>query len=234
MEDPIVVYIYGREGSPGLYQQELSDQLDRADIRKLGVELPKFSWRLRILKTLEIARQYPDETLIFVDAWDTLFLGTQAEVQTFPYDDAITFAAGKVAYPDPLYAEYALKTQNEFTTPWRYLNSNPMAGRGKLIADAIQWGLDKGYGLPDDNADTQDKAGNVCERFYTKLYLESPFKVRLDGKCELAQIFLCSTPGDIELVAVGSRRIRNPRTESAPLFLHMNGGRRIDTRLFAP
>ena len=194
----------------------------------LGVELPKFSWRTRTLKTMEIAGEHPDKLLIFVDAWDTLPLGYAHELDGMRLDRGITFAAAKACWPDERYKDYDDKHSQRMVSPWRYLNSNPMAGLGSSISEAMQWTW-KHFPLTGDSADTLTPDGEVCERFYTHLYLDSPFNTHLDMGCRLNQIYLCSQPGDLR---IEDGRIHNLVTNSWPVFLHLNGKHTLDTGLF--
>lgn len=219
MEEPLVVTICNRKGG---YQEELEKRLHEESIDYLCVFIEPFSWRLRVLKTLEIAKEYPGRPLVFVDAWDTLLLGTKAELESWFFSHTgITLAASKKCWPDTeRYLDYNVKQSGKVMTAWRYVNSNPMAGLGRDIAAAMEWTWAKAP-LEGDSSDTREPNGNVCERFYTTMYLDAPLdSVKVDSVCRLNQIFLCSTPGDLY---VANGRIHNLRTGSKPIFMHLNG-----------
>lgn len=216
--EPLVVTICDRKGG---YQDELERRLAEESLDYLCVFIEPFSWRLRALKTLEIAREYPDRPLVFVDAWDTLLLGSKKElVAWFECHEGVMLAASKKCWPDvERYLDYNVKQAGQPMSAWRYVNSNPMAGLGRNIAAAMEWTWERDP-VVGDSADTREPDGNVCERFYTTMYLESPFAVEVDSRCVLNQIFLCSTPGDL---FVAERRIHNLKTGSRPIWLHLNG-----------
>ena len=227
MEEPLIVAICDRKAG---YQGELEKRINEEELDYLCVILPKFSWRARILKTMEVAKEYPNRPLVFVDAWDTLLLGTKVElIDWFETHPGVMLAASKVCWPDEgKYGDYNVKQRGKALSEWRYVNSNPMAGLGKDIAAAMEWTWDK-YPLEGDSADTREPSGNVCERYYTHMYLDSPFSVYVDHACNLNQIFLCSTPGDL---AVEKGRIRNLRTGGLPIWFHLNGKLEMDLELF--
>ncbi len=215
---PLVIYIY--DCSNG-YQSLLEKQLDKAGVDRLADEIPAFTWGNRIKRTVQIAEAYPDRTLFFVDAWDTLFLGNLKELEDPCWADGITFATEKKCWPDPLEAEYNVWWEMKPTSRWRYLNSNPMAGKGSSIARAIRWGWER-FPLAGHTNDVVDPEGNVCERFYTKLLLQAPkeWGIRLDTGCELAQTTTGNAAGEL---AVCDYRIKNLVLGTFPIFLHING-----------
>ena len=224
--EPLVVYVYSYSAG---YQPDLEKQLDKAKVDRLPVQIDNFSWRTRALKTMDVAREHIDRVLIFVDAWDTLFLGSKEELMALRLDDGITLAASKVCWPDvDRYTDYNKKQAFQTISAWRYVNSNPMAGLGRNIAEAMEWCWER-WPIKGDSCDVKTADGEVCERFFTHAYLDSPFKIKVDTMCRLNQIWLCSTPGDLYL---SGNRIYNCMTGSSPVFLHMNGGHKMDLSLF--
>jgi hypothetical protein len=188
-----------------------------------------FTWRNRILKTMEIAAEHPHSTLFFIDAWDTLFLGEKWELEAGPWSDGITFAAQKRCWPDPLEMAWNVWWENKVSTRWRYLNSNPMVGKGSLIAEALDWGWRR-FPLQGNASTTTDASGDVCERFFTQLAFRAPkeFGIRLDTQCALSHVTSESVPGEL---ALGVGRVINTVTNTQPVFLHLNGKMQFDVSL---
>lgn len=213
----MAVVIYNNRGG---IQNKLEEQLTAEKIPLLSFTIHPFSWRLRTIATMEIASRYPDHTLIFLDAWDTLFPGNREELELLPIDEGVTFAAQKFCWPDDTrQAEYEA-FQPKDIGPWRYINSNPMAGRGEEIWAALKWGWQQWPIKTNTNSTVEY---DVDERFLTHLYLSEgrdKFNIKLDTKCELNHTFLASVPGDLYL---NEGRIINLIHGTFPQFFHANG-----------
>jgi hypothetical protein len=224
--EPLAVYIF--DHSEG-YQDVLEQQLDKKGVQRLPVQIPVFTWRNRALKTMEIAREYPDRVLFFLDAWDTLFLGSKAELENPTWADGVTFAAQKRCWPDPVEMQWNVWWEGRPSTRWRYVNSNPMVGLGSSVTRALEWGWAR-FPLQGGVNTTTDPSGEVCERFYTQLICRAPneFKLRLDTGCILSQIMSEGAPGE---VAVGGGRLINCVTQTRPIFMHLNAKLRFDLSL---
>lgn len=216
--DPLVVYVFDK---PGGHQALMEQQLDAAGVPRLPVEIPAFTWGNRILVSMQVAEQYPDRVLFFVDSWDTLFLGHKWELDNPCWHDGITFASEKKCWPDSREDEYDQWWDNKLVTRWRFLNSNPMCGQGALIAKALRWGWEQ-FPLAGHTNDTCDPEGNVCERFYTDLLFRAPkeWGLRIDTQCVLAQTVAEGTVGEL---AIRGGRIKNLITDTYPIFFHLNG-----------
>jgi hypothetical protein len=226
--EPLVVYIYDR---PGGYQELLERQLKKKHIEFLPVEIPAFTWGNRILQTAAVAADtHPDRPLCFVDAWDTLFLGEAWELRELGTHAGIVFATQKRCWPDAVELGYNKFWEHKASTRWRYLNSNPMLGHAGAIATAIKWGWER-FPLEGHTNDTCDAAGNVCERFYTRLLFRAPTEwgLKLDTECRLSQTTTDSEPGEL---GVRNGRIHNLVTNTEPVFLHLNGKMVTDVSLF--
>jgi hypothetical protein len=212
----IAVMVYSHKAG---FQEQLERQLSEQEISFIGWQDHDFSWRRRLLLSRDIAKDCPGELLIFLDAWDTLLLGTKQEILDLHLEKGITFAAGKLCWPDFSRQEEYEKKDGHVKSPWRYINSNPMAGLGKNIAEAIDWGW-KRFPLKEDTKLIQ--AQDVCERFLTDLYLKAgkKFDIKLDTECRLNQLYRKSVPGDLYLQG---NRIVNLVHRTQPIFLHANG-----------
>ena len=201
------------------HQKQLEHQLMMQGIPIIDFVDPDFSWRRRMMMNMEIAAQNPEDLLLFLDAWDTLLLGTREEIFNLRLDKGVTFAAQKLCWPDfSLEGAYKKKNPRE-GSPWRYINSNPMAGLGKNVYRALDWGW-KRFPLKTDTVMMQ--AEDVCERFLAKLYLRAPrrFGLKLDTECRMSQVYRKSLPGDLYL---DGDRIINMIHRTKPIFLHANG-----------
>lgn len=224
--DPLVIYICDK---PGQYQAELDRQLTAKGIKHMDIRISNFSWIARIDKTAEICEQYPDRTIFAVDAWDTMFMGEKFELADSRWEQGITFAAQKRCWPDPIVGFYDVFWEFKPHSRWRYLNSNPMAGLGKNIAEMIRWGQ-KVCPLQGNASTCLDVSGEVCERFYTNIMIRAgrKFNMKIDTRCELSHTTTDCTAGEIE---VSEFRIRNRVTGSLPIFLHLNGSYQFSERL---
>lgn len=210
------VLVYGQRG--GL-QDRLEQKFFEEKIPLIQHSIVDFSWRRRILESIQIAHRYPDDILIFLDAWDVMFLGSKKELEALPLSEGVTFAAQKTCWPDRTREPEYDAIQNN-PGPWRFINSNPMAGLGRNIYDALTWGWTR---FPIKTNTNSVEEYDVDERFLTNLYLSGArekFGIRLDTRCELNQTYLASIPGD--LFCEGGRLI-NMIHKTKPIFVHFNG-----------
>ncbi len=218
----MAVLLYSKRGGV-LNQLEL--QFQREEIPVLSLTIPKFGWKARLLAWMDISSRYPDEFLMFIDPWDTLFLGTKEELLGLRHiwEHGVTFAAEKHCWPDKSRApEYdAFQTD---PGPWRYLNSAPLVGWGKDIFEAINYGWER---FPLATNTNIVEAYDVDERFLTNLYLSEArekYNIKIDNRCELNQIFLDSWPDQLYL---HGGRIYNCVWGTKPIFFHANGKTQI-------
>jgi hypothetical protein len=178
-----------------------------------------FSWRRRIIESMVISSMYLNDTLIFLDAWDVMFLGTKKDLLALNLHEGVTFAAQKTCWPDKTREpEYDAIQDNP--GPWRFINSNPMAGLGKNIYSALEYGWLR---HPIKTNTNSVEEYDVDERFLTNLYLSEArekFNIKLDTRCELNQTYLASVPGDLWYE---SGRITNMIHKTKPVFVHFNG-----------
>jgi hypothetical protein len=228
MEGPLIALLYSHRAD---YQPLLEWQLKQAGLEQLHVPIVDFSWRRRQLVTLQVASEHPNRLLIFPDAWDTVLLGSKNELETLDLSGKVTVAGAKVCWPDNRQADYAKKfgaklvgdawIAEKWSPPWKFVNSNPLAGLGRDIAKAIGWGLVH-HPLVGDSSDVRVPSGEVCERFWTNIYLDGPahLNVQIDFMCRLNQTYLCNESEDLQII---DGRIYNTVTGTYPVFLHLNG-----------
>jgi hypothetical protein len=178
-----------------------------------------FSWRRMILWQGDVGRAHPDSLCIFVGGWDTLLMGSKREILDFPIaEDEILFAGDKFSWPDDRIKEYR-RVQPDAVGPWLYVNTGPMAAKGSLMADVVDWGLKHTPLEGDDNRIIGSGSGTDM-RFWTDIFLVSPFRSRIDHKCEFGQTVLNEEEGDF---AMDNGRLRNCVHNTLPIFLHLNG-----------
>jgi len=210
------VVIYSQRGG---FQDRLESKFYDERIPFLSKAIIDFSWKRRIDESIDIGLRYPDHFLIFLDAWDTIFLGTRDEIEALDIKDYVTFAAQKYCWPDETRVdEYNAIQKNP--GPWRYINSNPMAGMGWRIASALSYGRNL---FPLKTHTNLCDQYDVDERLLTSLYLSEAresYNLRLDTRCELNQTFLASHPGELWLE---NGRVTNMIHNTRPIFVHFNG-----------
>lgn len=220
MNEPLVVLIYHKKGG---YQTYLEQQLEAAGIERHDVVMDSFSWRKQLLGTYAVARQFPDRLLLVIDAWDQVLLGTKKELLKHAQDALlghVTLAGARFCWPTDRRADYARRRGPE-PSPWCYINNSPLAGLGRDIAKAIEYGMDR-FPIEKDD-DTCHPSEHVPERFWTQLYLEGPLSLnlRIDTECVLNQTFLALQK---EEFLIKRSRIFNKVTGEWPIFLHLNRG----------
>jgi hypothetical protein len=210
-----VVMVYGQRG--GL-QDKLEAKLVKERIPVIQHSIVDFSWRRRMLESVKIAWDNPEHLLLFLDAWDVMMLGSRDELEALApeLEDGVTFAAQKTCWPD----HTREKEYPKANSPWRFINSNPMAGLGRNIATALEWGWAR---WPIKTNTNSVEEYDVDERFLTNLYLSEGrerFNIKLDTECRLNQTYLASVPGDLWMA---DGRITNLIHGTKPIFVHFNG-----------
>jgi hypothetical protein len=178
--EPLVVLIYNRKGG---YQTHLESQLRDAGIERHDIVLPFFSWRTQLEATLQAAYEFPDRLLMVIDAWDQVLLGTKKDLIECAQSALlghVTLAGAKFCWPDDRQLDYYRK-RGPAPSPWCYINNSPVAGLGKDVARAIEYGLHR-HPIIGDSAAVNTENGEVPERFWTSLYLDGPesLHVRID------------------------------------------------------
>ena len=202
----------------------LEKQLERGGIEYVSEEVENFSWRTQQLHLLNVAKRYSDDLLISLGAWDTVFLGTMEEIEALSLRGHITLGAQKYCWPDSSRQwGYERKNPNE-KSPWRYVNTGPIAGLGKDISEAIEWGWER-FPIIGDSIHVMAESDM---QFWSNLYLSDEFDIRLDTECRLNQMANMSKVG--ELYVSGSR-IVNSVHNTAPIFFHANNKSPIPVEL---
>ena len=215
------------------FQAQLERQLERQRVPYLYYYEPDFSWCGRVEWEFKVAEAHPDELLLFLDAWDVLMLGERSELTPLWLERGITISADRNCWPDPERAPACEARVEGSQSPWRYPCCGIVAGKGRTLAEALRWGLDRNplAGIPAD-ADYLLKHGDrsfgsltgTDQRFWTSLYLDpvasERFQIRLDTECRFA-VNLCGVFAH-EIEIKRGRIVCKPMA-TRPVFAHSNG-----------
>jgi len=199
--------------------------LEKSVVRKgiyfgLTVEARKWSVKNKIEWKLEMSQRYPADQIVFVDAYDMLFVGEKDELQDILNASELIFPtdAGPAPWPYEHYEESFTKRRH-VTSKWRYVNGSGPAGYGWAISKAIKYGF-LHYAFKERNFD---------QGFWANVYLDGWGE--LDQGCQLTQnifmhpaywnSYMVTKPGD---TGVRNGRYYNFITGSRPQFIHAMGG----------
>lgn len=203
---------------------------EQASARGFGLvsEAIQFSWRNMVLWTLDVCNRFPDDLLFFVGAWDTACVGDVDEVRDRGLEDCITLTGDINCWPHESKVSDFEKKVPGVRSPWRYVNTGPLTGLGRNIAEAINWGWGR-FPVEEDGL----YGGDNDQRFWTDVYLQSPIKIQIDYACMIGQTLQGKHPGMLYIEKkVGERgRLRNDLNETYPVFVHANGQNSLPTEL---
>jgi hypothetical protein len=184
----------------------------------LAVKMPLFAevvtskkWicKDRVLWELDWCQRYPEDTFVFLDPWDTLCVGEPFEVEEILKDGKILFPADRYCWPIKEMKEKYDKVRKAIS-PWCYLNGAGPAGKGKQIAEAITWGLQKYKFVEPPHTDAS---------FWTYVYLYGGFG-SLDQRCRLTHQLYGAQEGELH---IRKGRVMNSITGTYPQFIHASG-----------
>jgi hypothetical protein len=184
----------------------------------MHIETGPFYWGNVVDFELRQARRYPDDTLIFTDAYDMLFVGDAAELAEVVKDRPMLLGTTSVCWPHKekaaLYEAKDSKPKSKFC----YVSGGFIVGKGHEIEEAILYG-NKHFPMrkPTGNRHLWDEDND--QRYWTDLYLAGYGE--LDYLCELHQHLFCVKEGDL---GYKDKRVYNLVTGSKPQFLHAAGG----------
>jgi hypothetical protein len=195
---------------------------EQASARGFGLvsEEIQFSWSNMVLWTLDVCRRFPHDLLFFVGAWDTVCVGDVDELRDLDLQSCITLTGDINCWPDKSKESDFDKKVPGVRSPWRYVNTGPLTGLGANIGDAIDWGWERFPVQPGELY-----GGDNDQRFWTDLYLQSPFDIMIDYECRVGQTLQGKHPGMlyIEKKVGGRGRVRNDLNDTYPVFVHANG-----------
>ena len=146
----------------------------------------------------------PDDIILFTDAYDVVYCGTQKEIieKYMKFDCPIVFGAEKQCNPDPKRApEYAF-TSTEFP----YLNSGMFIGRVWALKQCI---LEYKYNDKDDD-----------QRYWTTQFFKNPDLICLDYNNEL---FLNTVDMKQQYFYLDTDNYIAVYKGANPIFVHVNG-----------
>lgn len=178
-----------------------------------------WDWAKKVDTMRRFAWYHYHEPLIFMDLWDTLFVGDPEELEAgLKALTKCTTQCSSSAWP-------RLEMADRFpdTGKWRYVNGSGVMGTGEMICDAIQEGKARypikpappGVWLHDHKLVDNDA------RFWQDLYLDD--LVANDFNCRFVQPIIGLKPGELVWYA-NNERFYNKVTDTMPQFLHAAGG----------
>jgi len=146
----------------------------------------------------------PDDIILFTDAYDVVYCGTQKEIieEYQKFNKPIIFGAEKQCNPDPSRASQYKFTNTEFP----YLNSGMFIGKVWALRKCIQ---DYKYNDRDDD-----------QRFWTTQFFENPDLIELDYN---NRIFLNTVNMDDRFFYLDKEDYICIYRSSNPMFVHVNG-----------
>lgn len=164
-------------------------------------------WRgfgTKLIEVYEYFRKNPDvNELIFVDAYDVLFLSNSKEIESKIKDRTkMLVSVEKACYPDSGLSEEYPTTQSE----WKYVNSGTYYAPREVFMQLFE--NDKPEYATDD------------QRWMTRQFLNNRGKINLDYNCEVFQCHSFVSEGDYEYK---EGRVHNLKTNSTPCIIHFNG-----------
>ena len=171
----------------------------------------EFTWDKVVQWQLEMTLRYATETLIFVDAYDTLFVGDPSRLEELVSGEDIVYCADKRCWPD----ETLSHRFPDVDSPWRYLNGSVMAGKGAKIHNAIQLGLATAPIKPMVNDGRSIYYQDNDQRFWIDVYLRG--RGGLDTECQVFQNLSAIEDSDFR---VKRGRFYNTVTGTYPQFIH--------------
>lgn len=183
-----------------------------AGIEMINIGLYNFTWARRLNKYWVVAKQNPDDLLIFTDAWDVLFYHNEAtllelEEQIEGMVPGNILFGGEINVWPPDAGHYPLRGSKQ---PYLYLNAGMFAGLGSNIALLLEY-----FNMHqlNDSIDDQREWHRIANN---KVGQES---LVLDGTCRMFQnLFMAED--DVEMV---EGRPHNKRFDTWPMFIHGNG-----------
>lgn len=192
------------------YYHHLKTQVKRQRIPFIFEELRPFSWRRLLLWEQDFAKRHPTETIVFVDAWDFLMVGTREELEAITGGVDILYHAEARCWPEP----HKLDFYPPSPTPYRFVNGTGPAGRGEAIADAISYGMAH---FPITGDESSIFADND-QRFFTDLFLRGFGQIDY-----FSRLSVQLNAVGLEEFHIERKRLHLLPTDSHPIFIHLNG-----------
>lgn len=178
------------------------------------IENEGWDWSQRMTWMFKISHARPSEILIFLDPYDTLFIGNVEELTGFLEKQPLLISATKRCWPHPGKQPFYEEKNPGMASPWRYVNPGVIAGKGGDISAAIAYGM-RNFPITRSVPGTPMHNQDNDQRFWTDLYL-SGYGL-LDYQCELSQNLAWCTKDDF---GFKDGRLHNLVTGSRPHFIH--------------
>jgi hypothetical protein len=159
--------------------------------------------RLRV--TYRIATANPTRPLVFVDSFDTRFVGGLDKLDHLLDKHPMWLSAQTTLWPDE--TEYQERYKNSpCASPWKYANGSGPTGFGAAIREAMDA----------VSVGTKDSAA-VEQSYWHKIHLNG--FARLDSECLVHQtLYLCG-----EALEVVGEKLKNKVTGTFPQVIHACG-----------
>jgi hypothetical protein len=165
----------------------------------------EWDWGVWLDWQMEKCADNPDTNLVFVDAYDTLFVGDADELDDIVSRKPLVHSSNKSCWPMPGREKWYPKVPG----PWKFLNSCGPAGTGSAIKTALSYGMSMfPYPMPDLSRDND-------QRFWTDVYLSGYGE--LDWKCEIWQDLYMLRDDEL---ATKDGRLLNQVHMTWPQFIH--------------
>lgn len=185
----------------------LEDLIESLQKFKHDFDIIVTEWRgfgTKIIEVYQYFKQNPDvQELIFVDAYDVLFLSDAKEIEEKIKDKTkMLMSVEKACYPK---SELAVKYP-ETKSEWKYINSGTYYAPREVFMKIVE------NNYPQFSDDDQ--------LYMTLEFLKNPNDFVLDYDCEVFQCYSFIAEDDYEYK---DNRVYNKKTNSIPSIIHGNG-----------
>ena len=172
----------------------------------------EWSWKGKVEWELDWCRRYPDDTFVFIDAFDMLCVGARDELEAAANAHLLLFQVDKNIGDGPWPLRKSDCGQWDARRPrlsdWNYLNGSGPVGKGHAIIRAIEHGMVYPFFEP-----------GTDQMFWQRVYLDGFGE--LDQGVTISQPLWGLTHGkDLE---IRDGRVYNTQTGSRPQFIHATG-----------
>lgn len=169
--------------------------------------------------------------LIFIDAYDVVFVDTGEEIMSKfkSFQTSIVVGAEKNCFPGNFKREY---DRLPSTSSYKYLNSGVIVGETEAMLTVLE-AMDA-PNLPRDYHDPNKGYNHHFndQAYYMDIFLRQPVPMRLDYNCEITQNMQDVSMDEIMFMGVSAYspdvemipKIKNVETNSMPSIIHWNGG----------
>lgn len=195
-------------------QPALFYQLESERIPYIWHSIPDFTFAKKLLFEKQIADAYPNELLLFSDAWDVQLQNPDAihNIDRSLFDKQMWLPADIGCWPRPEWSEQYPDSNSR----WRFVNGSGPIGFGRDISSILEYGI-KQYGLP---TNPRFLLGTDQE-LWSWLYLNYPLPIHIDRDTVLTMTLSGADPGKDYHISDG--KVVNSSNGNIPAFIHANG-----------